>query len=325
MNLIRQYSKRGFTIVELLIVIVVIALLAAISIVAYNGIQQRSRATSLQSDAHYAATQIEIGRADNNDSYPNSIGGLNLKASDGNSYDYRKINNDYCLTISNQQAGSYFTASNGSKGVGPCPIGYWKLNGDTKDSSIYGGDGINYGATPTADRFGNGSGAMSFDGIASHINTPYNPALNVGQPTMTISAWIKPATLNGTFAVVNRNSPYLFWVDGNQRLYTGLYTNAAGTWKWVGSANGTLSNGAWQQIAMTYDGSIRKLYINGVQSGLDDTQTTGNLTPTLIGVAIGYDACCSRYYFQGAIDDVRIYDKALRDVEIKQLYELANG
>lgn len=318
-------SRSAFTIVELLIVIVVIAILATVIIVSYNGIQQRSRVAALQSDAHYAATQIEISRADNNDSYPSSIAALNLRASDGNSYDYRKVNNDYCLAVSNQQAGSYFTASNGTKSVGPCPVGYWKLDGSTKDSSIYAGDGINYGATPSADRFGNGSGAMAFDGTANHINTPYNSALNVGQPNMTISAWIKPTTLSGTFAVVNRNSPYLLWVDGNQRLYTGLYSNAAAAWKWAGSGNGTLSTGVWQQVAMTYDGSIRKLYVNGAQSGPDDTQITGNVATSAIGIAIGYDACCSRYYFQGAIDDVRIYDKTLTDKEIKQLYEVTNG
>jgi type IV pilus assembly protein PilA len=52
-------KDRGFTIVELLIVIVVIAILAAITIVAYNGIQQRARNTSAQESASQLQTKIE--------------------------------------------------------------------------------------------------------------------------------------------------------------------------------------------------------------------------------------------------------------------------
>lgn len=52
-------NERGFTIVELLIVIVVIAILAAISIVAYNGIQQRARNTTVAESASQLKTKIE--------------------------------------------------------------------------------------------------------------------------------------------------------------------------------------------------------------------------------------------------------------------------
>lgn len=58
----KQYS--GFTIVELLIVIVVIAILAAITIVAYNGIQSRARESSLRSDLTNISKQLELYRAD---------------------------------------------------------------------------------------------------------------------------------------------------------------------------------------------------------------------------------------------------------------------
>ena len=62
-------TSRGFTIVELLIVIVVIAILAAITIVAYNGIQNRAKTTSAQSAAVNAEKKAEAYNAENN-SYP---------------------------------------------------------------------------------------------------------------------------------------------------------------------------------------------------------------------------------------------------------------
>lgn len=67
--------NRGFTIVELLIVIVVIAILAAISIVAYNGIQQRAYNTKVISGANqYYKALLEYKAI--NDSYPSSTGCL---------------------------------------------------------------------------------------------------------------------------------------------------------------------------------------------------------------------------------------------------------
>ena len=59
LNIKKYQSDRGFTIVELLIVIVIIAILAAITIVAYNGIQQRARNTANAESAGQLRTKIE--------------------------------------------------------------------------------------------------------------------------------------------------------------------------------------------------------------------------------------------------------------------------
>ncbi len=60
-------TTSGFTIVELLIVIVVIAILAAISVVAYTGIQQRARDSQRRSDLSALAKAYAIYRIDNGD------------------------------------------------------------------------------------------------------------------------------------------------------------------------------------------------------------------------------------------------------------------
>jgi type IV pilus assembly protein PilA len=65
----KQIKSKGFTIVELLIVIVVIAILAAITIVAYNGIQQRAHTTAQKTTAENLAKKIEAFNSINN-AYP---------------------------------------------------------------------------------------------------------------------------------------------------------------------------------------------------------------------------------------------------------------
>ena len=70
----RNKQQSGFTIVELLIVIVVIAILAAITIVAYNGIQGRARDSSIQADLTNFSKKLELSRADTSDGlYPTSL------------------------------------------------------------------------------------------------------------------------------------------------------------------------------------------------------------------------------------------------------------
>lgn len=76
----RQGWKSGFTIVELLIVIVVIGILAAITIVAYNGVQQRARDSERQSDVSAITKALELYYIDNG-RYPAGSGSTTLNSS----------------------------------------------------------------------------------------------------------------------------------------------------------------------------------------------------------------------------------------------------
>jgi len=101
----RQWAKQpGFTIVELLIVIVVIAILAAITIVAYNGIQQRATETSLKSDLRQAADLMTLACSDNNGVCPQVLPSA-IKVSKGNGLSLSATSDAsmFCINGSNSQ------------------------------------------------------------------------------------------------------------------------------------------------------------------------------------------------------------------------------
>ena len=94
----RPMDSRGFTIVELLIVIVVIAILAAITIVAYNGIQNRANDSTVSSDFSGMAKKIALYQADNGQ-YPltSEMSTLGIRVAKG-SYDVSSNALVYCIS-----------------------------------------------------------------------------------------------------------------------------------------------------------------------------------------------------------------------------------
>jgi prepilin-type N-terminal cleavage/methylation domain-containing protein len=125
-------QRRGFTIVELLIVIVVIGILAALTIVAYNGIQGRAIASTLQSDLDSASKQLKLYQVDHS-AYPTSIdcsaapaaNSICLKSSGSSSYTAFQVSNAtsssqaFCLTATNNTT-SYRITNDGTPTSGSC-------------------------------------------------------------------------------------------------------------------------------------------------------------------------------------------------------------
>jgi hypothetical protein len=75
-----------------------------------------------------------------------------------------------------------------------------------------------------------------------------------------------------------------------------------------------LALNTWTHLALTYDGTTLCLYVNGVQ--VFSLARTGNLTASAHPLEIGGDSILGQY-FQGAIDEVRIYNQALSLSEIQ--------
>ncbi|MFZ2835786.1 MAG: discoidin domain-containing protein [Candidatus Saccharimonadales bacterium] len=118
----REAVNTGFTIVELLIVIVIIGILAAITIVAYNGIQERARAATLSSDLQNGAKQLKLHYATTN-SYPATMAeaneGKGLKSSDGVMLRYSVNGDSFCLSAVNSTS-SYMVTEQGAPSSGSC-------------------------------------------------------------------------------------------------------------------------------------------------------------------------------------------------------------
>ncbi len=91
-------NTAGFTIVELLIVVVVIAILAAIAIVAYNGITQRSKESALKSELKSNVGKIESIAVTSGD-YPATQTSADLKVGSGRTLTYKYRPGGYCIAI----------------------------------------------------------------------------------------------------------------------------------------------------------------------------------------------------------------------------------
>lgn len=115
-----QKNKRstGFTIVELLIVIVIIGILAAITIVAYNGIQERARASSVSSALSQAARKVGAYNAENG-TYPSTLATAGVADSSSVSYQYNTTSSGYCITATNGTT-SYKITESSSPAQGGC-------------------------------------------------------------------------------------------------------------------------------------------------------------------------------------------------------------
>jgi len=208
-------------------------------------------------------------------------------------------------------------------------VGYWKMDETTwtadcttfsvLDSS---GNGLNGRSCPNGTgSVGGGVGKFAqagvFDGNDDYIRVPNNTLLHL-TGAMTLSIWVKP---NGAqpdytrFITKNYVTSYFLGIgtgSGRDLGYWLKNTNVIDT-------DEVLQDGIWQLVTVTYDGTTARMYLDG--KNIATASYTGGIQENSSGLTIGGSA----YYFNGNLDEARIYNRALSANEVQNLYQWAPG
>ena len=209
-------------------------------------------------------------------------------------------------------------------------VGYWKMDETATtsgaiDSSGNGNNGTYHGtASTTGGKFGNGG---VFDGDSDYINFDKGENLTSKNSLITLSAWVNPNSfVGGTILDKAYNTEVEFNMDclGSGNVSFSVYNNNGDQFRV--DSNKAISLNHWTHVLGVVDGSKMRLYIDGVLQD-DANNINGALNQSTIDVYLGADKgiITADNFFNGQIDEVRIYNRALSPDEVKKLYEWAPG
>jgi len=164
-----------------------------------------------------------------------------------------------------------------------------------------------------------GQNALSFDGLDDKVDCGNHPSIQLST-LMTLEAWIFPTSWRtnvweGGIAVKEQNSSnngYMFRAGNNGRLNI-AFGFAGLPWRELTTAPNTLTLNTWQHVAGVYNGSMLKLYVNGI--AVDSIAATGSIGNATSNLFVGGYYALNRN-FPGRIDEVRIWNVARSQAEI---------
>lgn len=209
-------------------------------------------------------------------------------------------------------------------------ISWWKFNegqGNDLADSEDANPGINHGAAWVNGIIGY---ALSFNGTSDYVSIVAPDGGNLDPDTISIEMWVK-ANNNTSDGVMYTREP---WADNCSVFQQQNYWNFAidtsddgGSRIKVGTIPGDLIVSQWQHIVFTYNGSEMKAYLNGV---LVNSGAQSGLINNHPGNTHAYIGCKYRdpptwpieRCFDGGIDEVRIYNRALSEQEVLNNYTL---
>ena len=189
-------------------------------------------------------------------------------------------------------------------------VGYWSFDNPSDpahDDSGNGNNGTNHGATWIP--HGVLGGALDFDGMADYLTIPLSTST-----TITITAWIKPDTgTDTTQAILDRENSFVYQYGNSSVAISKMVQYSYQGDQLI--SNTELEVGSWSFVTLVRTPSTVSFYLNGAYDGGGATSPRSLVGTFCIGSRQG-----DTHQFDGSIDEVRIYDRALSPAEVHDLY-----
>jgi hypothetical protein len=196
-------------------------------------------------------------------------------------------------------------------------VGWWKL--DEMKGSVTADAADSHTGTLVGDATwaeGVAGGALQLDGQGDYVDLGTGPDFDIAD-RITVAAWIKVTAFDVDWQAIIAKGDTAWRLSRDQG--NNLHFGCTGVWpEWV-RGNVGVNDGRWHHVAGTYDGSELRLYVDGKLDASAKTQ--GAVNVNAYPVYIGENAEHPGRGWHGLIDDVRLYNYALSDVEIKALGE----
>jgi len=182
------------------------------------------------------------------------------------------------------------------------------------------------GATPMIGKIGQ---ALSFSGY-NYVGIPDSAALSPESGNFTVSAWVKTNVLDSGQHWIwhnygsNTNNLVNLTLDTSNKFIT-TFRDGSGNAA-VATASPVLSTGQWYHVAGVRNGTTVKIYLNGAEQGTNTNSSLGTISVSDGTIPyIGVYADHGTFYWNGSIDEVRIYNRALSAGEVMSLYRMGGS
>jgi formylglycine-generating enzyme required for sulfatase activity len=204
-------------------------------------------------------------------------------------------------------------------------VAYYPFNGNANDESGNNNDGIINGATLAEGIDKDASGSFSFNGISDYILIPHSEVQRV-----------LPITISLNFKT-NQSEPHVtsflnkYYNSSFNGYRVGLINGKIEPWylvnnsqKAISALSGNVNDGNWHQVVVTVDASGIKTFVDSKLVSSGEWQGSPALFTSNNPIYLGfYEPGATHFgtpFFKGAIDEVRIYNRALTAAEVSQLY-----
>jgi|GEM_PF-3159155 len=222
----------------------------------------------------------------------------------------------------------YFISQNVYADLSTGLIAYYPFNGNAQDASGNANHGTLFGPTLTSDKQNNSNSAYLFDGIDDYIEIADSDSLDMGTSDYSIVAWVKISTPTNNGRIFSKGSSacvtgYMLRLNANQAHLENAFENSC---KIIFAGNQDIADNEWHFVV----GVVKRseggfIYVDGELDNSQLQDTSAYDFSNQRNAWIGRNDVHQDEAFNGVIDELRIYNRALSESEIRQLYLLQGG